>query len=247
MNSHRKWTGTKRITITGAALVLAMFTSAAMYTQMPNSIATNEAAAISTMRSIAAVQTAFKTALDIDTNCDGVGEYGYFAELAGLAPMRIGVVAPVSCVPAAGGAANFLAPPLLRFPFGMVMGSCVAHQGYLFQMWLPDMQAGGAVGARAEDWFGGKAAAPFPDSITGGQFWCCYAWPISYNQTGRRAFVINQRGHMLGYANQSPSPFSGRFNSPPFDEAYVVADDMSSPLRIGLAGGHSGSVWRPVP
>jgi hypothetical protein len=82
--------------------------------------------------------------------------------------------------------------------------------------------------------------------------WCCYAWPINYDHTGRRAFFINQRGDILQYSNRSASPLSGISSPPPysnlrpyFDEAYSVPNDMGSPLRIGVPNAN-GSVWYPV-
>jgi hypothetical protein len=113
-----------------------------MPTPSPTDIAVNEAKAIATLRSIAVAQTAFKLAVDIDTNCDAVGEYGYFAELAGTVPMRVAV--PGSCVPTNGvWGGDELDPPLLRSPLGRVMGNCVSFQGYRFQMWLPKPEFGG--------------------------------------------------------------------------------------------------------
>jgi hypothetical protein len=76
--------------------------------------------------------------------------------------------------------------------------------------------------------------------------WCCYAWPVSYDHTGRRAFFINQRGEVLEYANRRYYPFSGLSAGPPFDDAYSVVGDMGSPLRIGILNGN-GSIWWPVP
>jgi len=237
-----------RATIAVLAVILALFASPALSTQQPNVIATNEAAAISTLRQVAAVQSIFKRALDIDTNCDGVGEYGYFAELAGTQPMRVGIGSPGACVPTAGVyGVDELSPPLLRSAFGMVISSSVVHQGYVFQVWLPDAQVGGMVRAHAEDPFGGKLAAPYPDSSNGARMWCCYAWPIAYGQTGRRAFFINQRGQVLRCSNRSTMPFTGATNTPNFDEAFVVAGDMSSPIRVGIPGGAAASIWSLVP
>lgn len=248
----QSWLSVKSVGLTVTAIALAILASAALPTPVPDRIATNEAAAIDALRTIAAAQVEFKAAVDIDTNCDGVGEYGYFAELAGSQPMRVAY--PSSpCVAQAGSMGiDNLNPPLLRSVFGRVEHTCISHRGYLFQMWLPDRTAGVHTGAFREDWTGGKQAAPFPDPINGARMWCCYAWPISYNRTGQRAFFINQRGVVLGYSNRSTSPLSGydpprpwNYYGPYFDEAYSVSGDMGSPVRIGIPNAN-GSVWWPV-
>lgn len=245
MRNDRNRTSSLWIKISVAAVALAMLASAALSTQQPSGMAVNEAEAIATLRSIAAAQAQLEAAVAIDTDCDGVGEYGFFAELAGIQPMRVGIFAGRGCVPAAGWN-NFLTPPLLRSPFGMVMDSCVTHQGYVFEMWLAQPIVGVKVAGVREDMTGGKLAAPFPDPITGARLWCCYAWPLSYNHTGRGAYVINQEGRVLRCANRSLSPFTGQTMTPGFDEAFVLAGAINSPLRIGIPGGNTHSIWWPV-
>jgi hypothetical protein len=228
-----------------AATALALLASAAVPTQAPNRIAANEAAAIEALRMIAAAQNRLKAAVDVDTDCDGVGEYGYLAELAGTQPMR---VCADGGKPAAGTLADILNPPLLRGEFGALRNSSASYRGYLFVMWLPSQTWGGRVSGVLEDYYGGKLGAPFPDPSNGAQMWCCYAWPMRYDHTGKRAFFINQRGEVLEYSNRRVHPWSGwdwHYYVPYFDEAYSVPDDMSSPLRIGVPNAN-GSVWWPV-
>jgi hypothetical protein len=241
MVRNQRWAGLGLAGVTIAGTVLALLASAAAPAQFPNQIPANEAAAIEALRMIAAAQERFKSDADVETNCDGVGEYGYFAELGGTRPMRVGA----GCMPAAGGGADFLNPPLLRRALGTVTEGCVLYHGYLFQMWLPDA---GCCGIR-EDGPGGCEAAPFPDPVEGAHLWCCYAWPLKYSRTGKRAFFINQRGAVLQYSNRSLTPLSGRsqFATVPwFDEAYSIPNDMGSPVRIGIPNAN-GSTWWPVP
>jgi Protein of unknown function (DUF2950) len=210
-------------------------------------ISTNEASAIDALRAIAEAQERFKAAVHVDTNCDGEGEYGYFAEIAGSLVLRATVGNP--CQPAAGRSPDdLLLRPLLRRPFGIVRQSSISYRGYLFMMWLPRQEIAGKVTACCEDFGGGKMAAPFPDPVEGARMWCCYAWPAAYDLTGRRAFFVDQRGQVLECGNRSASPFSGRTLSPrpEFDEAYSIPGDMSSPLRIGIPNA-SGTIWSLVP
>jgi hypothetical protein len=206
-------------------------------------IADNQRAARSTLRTIAEAQAELQAAVEIDTNCDGIGEYGYFEELAGVVPMRVSAF----CEPGAGTVPwDILSPPLLRSPFDHVAVSLVARRGYFFQMWLPYETVAGTVPGIPEDASGGKGAAPFPGSVNGARMWCCYAWPIDYGRTGNRAYFLNQRGLLLECQNRSLVPYDGTTKMPAYGEAYTVADDMSSPLRVGAAGGNDMTIWTLV-
>jgi len=248
MTRSRMTSSSPRATIAVLAATLLLFASPASSTTPPNVIASNEAAAVSTLRRIAAIQSVFKRAQHMDTDCDGVGEYGYFAEMAGTQPMRVATWSPSgSCVPAAGGPGDLLFPPLLRGAFGSVSASCVVDQGYVFAMWLAAESVGGRVWAHREDPYGGKLGAPFPDPVNSARYWCCYAWPLAYGQTGRRAFFVNQRGKVMRCSNRSTTPFTATAHLPWFDEAFLVPGDMSSPIRFGIPGGSAGSIWSAVP
>ena len=241
MVHNREWLWSGPIQFTVAGATLAILAAAATPRAVPDPILENQSAAITALRRIAAAQAILKSAASIETNCDGIGEYGYFEELAGVMPVRQtnGV-----CMPTAGVVLwDELDPPLLGGGFDFVIDRRVVHDGYLFQMWLPAGTAGGKVGAIAEDATGGKGAAPFPDPTNGARMWCCYAWPIDYDQTGRLAYFINQRGLVLKCRNVGAVQFEGTMSPPSFDEAYSVLADMSSPLRVGSPGGPSGQVW----
>ncbi len=206
--------------------------------------AANEASTVASLRSIAAMQAKFRAAVDVDTNCDGDGEFGYFAELAGSQPMRATCSFP--CSPCAGASpGDDLNPPLLRGSFGALSHSLVSHHGYLFQIWLPAAKVAGIVSGVAEDWNGGKAAAPFPDPVNGARLWCCYAWPRDWEHTGQRAFFVNQLGEVLETANRTAVPYNGDASRPGFDAAFSVAGDMSSPPSIGTLS-TDGRIWWPV-
>jgi hypothetical protein len=128
-----------------------------------------------------------------------------------------------------------------------VQGFLVPHDGYLFQVWLAGPTTAGLVGGIREDAAGGKLGPPFPDPVNGGRLWICYAWPIDQGSTGIRAFCISQRGVVLQCRNVTAMPFSGLVVIPQFDEALTGVDDMSAPLRIGVAGGSMNTIWKVVP
>lgn len=232
--------GLRRIALAAAIQLVA---SSRVPALAPPTHGDKEAQAIAAMRMIAAAQAQFKADVDIDTDCDGVGEYGFLAELAGTRPMRVAY----QCAPAAGSSSDILIPPLLDASFTRIGRRCLFRDGYLFQMWLPSSTGGsGIVPAIAEDPSGGRAAAPFPDSNNGERLWCCYAWPIRYADTTRRAFFVNQSGQLLQTYGNPFYPFSGFSRMPPFDDAYLIPGDMDCPVRIGTANA-DGVVWLPVP
>ena len=118
-------------------------------------------------------------------------------------------------------------------------------------MWLPRATVDGRVLPIEEDWLGGKAHEPFPDPTNGARVWCCYAWPVHYGQTGRRVYMVNQRGIVLEYQNRRQYPYEGPWGesgyySPGAMEAYTDPEDMSSSLRVGVPGGYGNTIWTPV-
>jgi len=223
--------------------ILAIIASIAIPRLMSARLSANEAAAISTLRSIATGQSQLQSSDAVDTDADGTGEYGYFGELAGARPLRV----TAGGFPAAGIVGqDELFPSILSNNFGTLAAARVQRQGYLFQMWLPTATAGGLVGAVAEDATGGKMGPPFPDSNNGEIMWCCYAWPANHNRSGNRAFFVSYEGELLQCQNRSVTPFDGVTTVPPFDEAFTTPGDMGSGPRVGAAGGTFGTVWSPV-
>ena len=238
----------KWITLSIVAVASALFVAWRPAQQPPSNIAANEAAAIATLRVIAAAEARVKADGTIDTNCDGVGEYGYLAELAGTVPKRVCEYGYDGGEPAAGALqSDLIARPLLRAKLGHMRFSSVIDSGYRFMLWLPDSTSNGEVAAFREDFLGGKQAAPFPDPRNGAGLWCSYAWPVEAGVTGTRAFFVNQAGIVLQCDNNGPFPFSGQYRYPEFGEALQRTRDMSSDLRIGPpAGGAHDTVWTLV-
>src|SRR5215831_18158505 len=150
--------------------IIAIIAGIAIPRLMSARLAANEAAAISTLRSVSSAQAQIQSTDAIDTDADGAGEFAYFAELAGRVPMRVAAGAPAA--PAAGAATDILNPAILSAAFGNMtaspQGGIVSRQGYFFQMWLPDATNGaGLIPAISEDAAGGKVAAPFPNPNNG--------------------------------------------------------------------------------
>jgi prepilin-type N-terminal cleavage/methylation domain-containing protein len=207
-------------------------------------VAADESAAIGTLRSIYAAQIQIQASRLIDTNADGMPEYGFLGEMTGAAPAR---VSGVGGAPAAGVVGvDELNPSVLVSGLGAVQQSVVTRSGYVFQIFLPAATLAGAVGAIAEDVTGGKMAAPFPDPINGSLYWCAYAWPIQRAKTGSHTFFVNQDGQVLK-TRGSAVGYSGLATAPAFDAAYSAPGDMSSPAATNGVVAADGNQWDLVP
>lgn len=244
--------------------IIAIIASIAIPKLMSARISANENAAIATLRSIASAQAQIESACAIDTDADGGGEFAFFAELAGVAPMRI--YDTTADGPGAGAdPGDRLTPAILPTAFGDIIADAgnegiVERAGYHFKIYLPD----GAAAGVAEDGAGTGASTTFPDSNEAEILWCCYAWPEDAGKTGNRAFFINQEGDLLQTLNvqggtNTAAFYSGDGNGatgvvPVFDAAFSDATggaDMGAPLGITAmldagAAANDANVWTVV-
>lgn len=103
---------------------------------------------------------------------------------------------------------------------------------------------GGAVGT----------PAPFPTQIALNEanaiaqcenLWCAYAWPISLNTTGTRAFFVNQGGVVLETSMNAVQYF-GVGCSPAYTAAFSAAG-MNLPVATPPLQGVDGNDWIPIP
>ncbi|MBK7643532.1 MAG: prepilin-type N-terminal cleavage/methylation domain-containing protein [Planctomycetes bacterium] len=241
-NAHKR-AGFTLIELMIVVAVIAIIAAMAIPKMLSARLAANEAAAISTMRSISTGEACFRSTGVVDSDADGAGEFGYLAELAGAVPMRVsagGVGAAGAALPAT---TDILNPSILPPQLGAVQNGIVARSGYFYQLWLPDATYGGI----PEEANGGCVAGPFPDGNTGEVAWACYAWPMEAGSTGNRAFFVNQEGDVLGCPNRQVPQYTGDPANggiaPNYDEALLSAGDMSSHYREGVPGGADGSSW----
>lgn len=206
-----------------------------------------EQAAVAALRSIAAAQQQLQASAAIDTDADGGGEFGYFAELAGTQPIRN--YAPGGATVEPDGVK--LDPTYLPASMGVLeqasRGGVMIREGYAFLIYLPDNSTSRPIGGIAEAPTGGNTPV-LPGSTNAETMWCCYAWPVEPTTPTKRAFMIHQAGYVVGTANDGPGPYVGLGSAPHFDAAFSVPGDMASEPGLASLGFLSTDrlVWTPV-
>jgi hypothetical protein len=210
-----------------------------------------EVGAISTLRSVQSSQERFRDARCADVDDDGVGEFGFLAELAGAAALP--------------GKTDAIRPPVLSGVFRNVgLDGIVRRSGYLFRVFLPDVRGDGVaeVGYPPEPprspppsdvgsgcWSGSprpilpSRAAPTDrvDPKLASRKWCAYAWPAKYDERGaRRTFFIDADGRFLSTADPR---YSGA-NGPSPGAAYASggATSIIGEHAVGRTA-QDGNVW----
>lgn len=241
---HARRAGFTIVELLVVTAIIAIVAAMAIPKLQSARVAADESAAIGTLRSIYAAQIQIQASRLIDTNADGMPEYGYLGEMTGAAPARVSGAggAPVAGVVGV----DELNPSVLVSGLGAVQQSVVTRSGYVFQIYLPAATVAGAVGAIAEDVNGGKAAAPFPDPINGSLYWCAYAWPLQKSKSGVHAFFVNQDGQVLK-SRSTVMSYSGLASAPAFDAAYTAPGDMSSPAATNGVVAVDGNTWDLIP
>lgn len=198
----------------------------------------NESAAIATLKNISSAQAQCQAAGVIDANGNGAGEYGYFAELAGVAFVR-GPDGPSD---------DKIAPPVLSSAFGNLhpaseglRANIVVRSGYCYQMFLP-----GASGHAVPEAPTGGAGLVAPDPGSSEVIWCCYAWPTTFGESGQRAFFVNQNGDVFASGNEI-TRYSGVHRGPLPNAIFPPSGDgkLSQQLEA-KATGTDGEEWSVV-
>jgi prepilin-type N-terminal cleavage/methylation domain-containing protein len=209
--------------------ILAIIAAIGIPNLLSSRLSANESAAISTLRSIVSAQAQAATRNGVDVDADGRGEHLYLAELSGSVNLR-GTAAPLD-------------PAIVSLSLGNVQNSAVNRSGYFYAVFLPDAAGTGV----AEDATGGKAAPLAVDADLCEIYWVAYAWPTSFETSGRRAFAANERGTLLQTPNDVQQ-YEGALAGPGADAAYTAANDMTSGFSMNgnPAPAVDGGLWLPV-
>lgn len=181
----------------------------------------NESAAIATLRNISSAQAEIHASGVIDRNGNGAGEYGWFGEMAGVSDIKL-----------PDGRMVRASPPVISTAFGNVKDGRVTRSGYHFQLFLP-----------------GSACQPVADGLPdAGQaevLWCCYAWPTEHENSGGRAFFINQAGDVLA-ARNTTARYSGIDSPPQPMAAFLAGQKDIGGMVAANSTGNDGEIWLVV-
>ncbi|MHC4921049.1 MAG: DUF2950 family protein, partial [Planctomycetota bacterium] len=218
--------------------VLAVIAAIAVPFVVSARITANEAAAISTLKTIGTAQLEVRSGNWIDSDFNGVGEYGFLQELSGVRNTRVdsdgdGVVDSEGT--------STLSPPMLASSFG-ALDSRGQHRrsGYIFRLYLPRSNLRWE-GERATNTRYRRISTVHAES-----YWAVYAWPQSYGGTGKRAFFVNQTGQIL-YCTNDGTRYGG--NRRPDSSAVIVPGSrnrgMAGPVAVN-AEGSDRDIWKVV-
>jgi len=204
--------------------IIAIIAAIAIPNLLASRLNANETAAIATLRNIISAQAQFQATALADTNANGVGEYGFFGEMSGGIGVRGGSTIKVPTLSSA-------------FRTATAQG-VVSRSGYLFIVALPDV-AGNAVTV---------ADIGSVEPVLAEHTWACYAWPMSYSNTGNRIFCVNQTGNIVASEDSSYSGMAG--GTIPFDAAAAYALGGSTDTITGVLAtavtGRDGNFWKTV-
>jgi len=165
--------------------IIAIIAAIAIPSLISSRIASYETAATGTLRSLAAAQSTFVTRCIVDQDQDGAGEYGFFQELAGAVTprTRMSPLNPGEVFSAAMGAVN--------------VNGVASKSGYAYMIYLPT-----SAGVATTEAAGAVPAANPLDGNVQETRWAAYAWPMDYQSTGYRCFVVNQQAEVYQASNE---------------------------------------------
>lgn len=202
--------------------IIAIIGGMAVPNLVSSSIAANESAVASTMRSIVTAEFRFKAMQVLDRDHSGSFEYASLPELAGTAPVR--------------ETGEMLQPSLLSASFGVLDANGFAtRQGYHYAVYLPDAAGAGVVAA--------GAALGSVDPAQAEYAWTLLAWPTSHGHTGRTTFFVDQQGQIM---KCTAADYSGSTSIPPAGAALVGVGSAGQIVGGRLAVGQvavDGNIW----
>lgn len=229
----RKSQGFTLIELMIVIAIIAIIALIAIPNLLSSRLVANETSTIGTLRSLASAQAEFQARQIVDQDNDGLGEYGFLQELAGVVIPR--------------NALALLDPPSISQALGNVDGlGITTKSGFVYVFFLP-----GGAGAEIQE----PAAGAFPganaaDANVQETRWACYAIPQTVRNTGNRSFVINQAAEVyattnVGLQNYDLANLAALTANP--DAAYEAGvTNLAGKFAVGLGAGQDGGTWVPA-
>lgn len=193
-------------------------------------ISANEGSAIGSLRTISTSQTQFQSNGVVDQDTDGVGEFGSLGELAGVTNVR-----------STDNSGSKVKPGFIPTVLGDNAATGSTKSGYKFRIYLP----GGII-----DTGNDLTNISDTDQIDGQEtHFRAYAWPFTVENTGNRAFAVDQAGEVFSAPNVNRQGYSGANTAPEFNAAADTEETdtlngFESPIRNST--GLDGQRWVPA-
>ena len=233
--------------------ILAILTAIVVPNVIAAKIATNESAAIATLRTFVTAQAQLQGSGKIDADKDSIGEFGTITEMMGLTGVRTldingsDFVAPGTIVD----------PPVISDSMAenLQNSGYLVKSGYAIMVFLPDTSdparftreqvalittGKGKKKVKVElmKLAGGSARVGIDLSES---LWCIYAVPVNLGRTGRRAFFTNQQGDILQSPNET-AKHQG-FTAAISGRSAFLGTGITSDLAAGTRG-NDGDIWK---
>jgi prepilin-type N-terminal cleavage/methylation domain-containing protein len=246
-----------------AVAIVAVLAAIAIPNLLAAKLASNETAAIATLRALNTAQAQIQGAARIDVDRDAIGEFATFVELVGAAGVRTtfidntGTRDEGATFATQGPRLNppGLAPTMLD---NMESSGHLVRNGYAFMIFLPNANTTARfvheelaivtrgrgrsrrtveiVRLRAP--LGGLAqiGVDYSESL-----WCAYAHPQVRGKTGNRVFFTTQQGDILQSLSDAAKHQGVATVIPP--NSAFLGDGISAPVAAGTTG-RDGDVWK---
>lgn len=228
--------------------IIAILASIAVPNLLSAKLAANETAALATLRSLTSSQAMMQGSGRIDADNDAAGEFGTFMELAGRSGVRKGFTAGEPATSTFSTVGLKVSPAPLSQSLGTVgTEGYVTKAGYALIIFLPDGtdSSSGSVTRFVHEINTGSANDPTPGFSVSGQvggtpsvgvnlaeqLWCCYAIPVTYGNSGNRAFFVSQTGDVIQSSNEIAR-----------HQGTITALDARSAFRFDGGGGVTSRV-----